>query len=453
MLTLTLFLGAPAFDLGRAPLADKADFDLGRGRLLQDGRNSEVWGRYSKASGDEATAFGHDTEASAFAATAFGYNAVASGDYSTAFGADTVASGTAATAFEYYAEPNLITPRSTAMITNPGCSARHVQLGRVGKAGLKDRQHVFAWLQTIAEALNATAGVALNSSAQLLDVKHSEQIAPSWEAYFSANSSLFRTAACSPCVARATCDLPMHAPWCIYIDELNRDTWFHGCSSKILGTNIWKLNKSQAIRFRLPFSGRVRHAAARARTRLHLSPGSYGFLHVRVRPKQGMRLGDEAAVAAAFQREAELIYPARVSRQLLWPACRHPQRTWIVSYYVEPNQTRWSGLWKSAPDYVRALRTAIARQGNGTTSIVGEYELGVTSSDNYFLFCVLIELGCHAGAYFDKREGCSSLSRECDGAIFQPTLRSSAWKTFSSFRLRSTARSLSQGASNGNAGR
>ena len=129
MLTLTLFLGAPAFDLGRAPLADKADFDLGRGRLLQDGRNSEVWGRYSKASGDEATAFGHDTEASAFAATAFGYNAVASGDYSTAFGADTVASGTAATAFGYYAEPNLVTPRSTAMITNPGCSARHVQLG------------------------------------------------------------------------------------------------------------------------------------------------------------------------------------------------------------------------------------------------------------------------------------------------------------------------------------
>ena len=43
MLTLTLFLGAPALDLGRAPLADEADFDLGRGRLLQEGRNSEVW--------------------------------------------------------------------------------------------------------------------------------------------------------------------------------------------------------------------------------------------------------------------------------------------------------------------------------------------------------------------------------------------------------------------------
>ena len=43
MLTLTLFLGAPAIDLGRAPLADEAVFDLGRGRLLQEGRNSEVW--------------------------------------------------------------------------------------------------------------------------------------------------------------------------------------------------------------------------------------------------------------------------------------------------------------------------------------------------------------------------------------------------------------------------
>ena len=38
MLTLTLFLGAPAIDLGRAPLADEAVFDLGRGRLLQEGR-------------------------------------------------------------------------------------------------------------------------------------------------------------------------------------------------------------------------------------------------------------------------------------------------------------------------------------------------------------------------------------------------------------------------------
>ena len=56
MLTLTLVLGAPAFDLGRAPLTDEAGFDLGRGRLLDAGPDSKVWGHVSnEASEDYAT--------------------------------------------------------------------------------------------------------------------------------------------------------------------------------------------------------------------------------------------------------------------------------------------------------------------------------------------------------------------------------------------------------------